>query len=336
MPVDFQKFQDWAEKKFGISNVIIRGKEIRINSFFAAEDKKHHLWCNPEGGKNLRPLGVYHCWKTDKKGTLVGLIQEVEKCSKSEALEILGIQKERGRPVEEISFEDEIYQDKELSVDFKTLTLPPHTFLISKAPENWYKKCKRYLDQRKISLEGLYVCVDGKYANRIIIPYYSNKGNLIYFNGRTLGLDELRYKGPGKECGVGKEDVLYFTSFPEKREKIFLCEGEFDAMTLKECGFNSVACGGKYLSDKQALLLSQYNICLALDYDEAGQSALKSMNRKLSSCNFISSDNRITVAMPPEKYKDWNKFFTEHSDRIIKEYIKLSEKPFDESEYNDF
>ncbi len=65
MAISFEKFLAWAETRFG--DVSVKGNEIRINSPFA-EDYKKHLWANPYGGKKgaERPYGVYRLlrrWK---------------------------------------------------------------------------------------------------------------------------------------------------------------------------------------------------------------------------------------------------------------------------------
>lgn len=336
MPVDYQRFLDWAQKKFG--NVVIRGDEILINSIFAESDSKHHLWCNPSGGKKQVASGVYHCWKSERKGTLVGLVMEVDKCSRKQAQETLGIRALGGRPIDEIDMDVEDFTstfDDVLGIEFhKSIDLPPFCFLLNKAPQNWYELAKNYLDGRKLDGKGLFICVGGKFAGRLIIPYYDMDGRLIYFNGRTLTNDSLRYKGPEKSIGVGKEDVLFFTCYPDANDKIYLCEGEFDAISLWQCGLNAVACGGKNLSDKQALQLSIYKVCLALDFDDAGQSAISKMQTKLNSFCSISATNRLTVATPPQPYKDWNEFLCGHETRIIKAYIEKTEQPLEsESPY---
>ncbi len=328
MAIDFDTFKNWAENKFGIQNVIVKGNEVRINSIFAESDQKHHLWCNPSGGKYERPFGVYHCFKSDKKGSLISLVMEVEKCSKPFAMQILGIQKYKGRPIEEISFDEEIEEENEQSqITFQNLSLPPFTYAINKAPLTWHRKATVYLSSRGFTNERFFVSIGGKYTNRIIIPYYYKNGELIYFNARAMGDEEPKYRGPEKECGVGKEDVLFFTNFPDKEEKIYLCEGEFDALSLHSCGLNGVACGGKNLGEKQSIMLAYYKVCLALDRDEAGQSAIKKMTNTLLSFGYTDPENRISVVLPPQDYKDWNALYTAHGSRIVKEFISAKEKP---------
>lgn len=325
MAIDFEIFSAWAENRF--DKIVKRGPEICINSIFAESDTKCHLWCNPSGGKNQRPYGVYHCWKTDNKGSLVSLVMQVDKCDRQTALKTLGISKTYGRPIEEM---EEIIDEEPFTWDItlleKHLSLPPMTIKISQAPVFWFNKAKSYLDSRKIPIDNLYICTGGKYQGRIIIPYYSPNGNLIYFNGRSIVGSELRYRGPEKECGVGKEDVLFFSKFPEKESKIYLCEGEFDAMSLTQAGLVGVACGGKNLSDKQATMLSNYKVCLALDTDEAGTIALEKMYQKLVSICLINPTNRISKVQPPDKFKDWNQFLCEYNAKIVKSYIEETEE----------
>jgi DNA primase len=329
MAIDFDAFKNWAENKFGIKNVIVKGNEVRINSIFAEADEKHHLWCNPSGGKNQRPFGVYHCFKSDRKGSLVSLVMDVEKCSKPIAMQLLGITKYKGRPIEEM---DSDYlteeEEKDFDLTFKTVSLPPFTFPVKKAPLTWYQKATNYLAERGFSNDKFHVCTSGKYINRIIIPYHYKNGELIYFNARSMGNEEPKYRGPEKECGVGKEDVLFFTNFPEKEEKIYLCEGEFDALSLNIAGFNAVACGGKNLGEKQSLMLAYYKVCLALDRDEAGQSAIKKMVNMLFSCGYTDPESRISIVLPPQDFKDWNALYKQHGLRIVKEFVNSKEKPF--------
>ena len=51
---------------------------------------------------------------------------------------------------------------------------------------------ENYLKSRKLPVDNLYVCSNGRYANRIIIPYYDNNKKLIYYNGRSINYNKLR------------------------------------------------------------------------------------------------------------------------------------------------
>lgn len=87
------------------------------------------------------------------------------------------------------------------------------------------------------------------------------------------------------------------------------------------CGYSSAACGGKFLSDKQAVILSNYKLVVALDADEAGTSSTPDM------CNKIIQYNRYGTAdfvQPPLKLKDWNEFYKNYKAEILKAYIQAN------------
>lgn len=319
----YDKFLDWAQTKFG--SVDIKGDEICVDSIFT-EDRKKKLWCNPSGGKNQIRYGVYHCWKTNKKGTLISLVMEVEKCTRQKAMELLGVQSTFRHYTDEIDF-DINFLDERVDLDYekeqKVISLPPNVYEINKAPTVYHKRASEYLASRKIPVEDFMVCTSGKYENRVIIPYYNSAKKLVYFNSRDLGNNALRYKGPEKAIGVGKEDVIYFPKFPEIGDTVFLCEGEFDAYSLHLCGLKSAACGGKFLSVKQSIILSYYNIVIALDADEAGdQEKVNMYNRIIQYNNF----NDVMTVRPPEVTKDWNELYKKFDDKIVLAYINQNIK----------
>lgn len=321
----FDNFLKWAETRF--TNVIIKGNEIKLNSIFA-EDSKNHLYCNPYGGKKKRKDGCYHCWKTGKKGTLVGLVMLVDSCSYQEAKDLLS--GETPFHLLETKLE-EIFTEKSEKKDEKDLKLPEDTFLIENLPDySLYKmEAISYLEQRKISFLGLYYCFSNNYKNlyrnRIVIPYYDKSGDLIYFNARHIGNNPTKYLGPSKNTGIGKSDVLYFPSWPSSGSKVYLTEGEFDALSLNMCGYNAAACGGKFIDDKQVELLRDYPVCLSFDADSAGFSGIIEVGNKL-----IKSGIKVTFVRPPKGYKDWNKLLVTYDESVVRDYINKYEKSFNE------
>lgn len=330
MSIDFDKFLNWAESRF--DDIQVSGNEIKLNSIFA-EDRKHHLWCNPSGGKTGHSQGVYHCWKSGNKGNLPGLVMLVDKCTYEEAVETLGSLPEGSlfdleRRVEELFKKDEVQEEAK---EFIGIPLPPDCYPLDELPSfNWAKKsAEEYLAARKIPPEGLMVGTRGRYRNRIIIPYLDRQGSLIYYNGRYIGDqgDNLRYLGPPKELGVGKSDVLFVPSWPAEGEKIHITEGEFDAMSLNQCGLKSAALGGKSISEKQINMLKGLRVVLCLDADEAGGEALPKIAASMLARGFSS----ISYVRPCKEYKDWNGMLVEKGEKILKEYVKTQESPYNES-----
>jgi DNA primase len=136
----------------------------------------------------------------------------------------------------------------------------------------------------------------------------------------------LRYLGPDKDIGVGKGDVIYAPAWPTAGSRIYLTEGEFDAFTLKICGFNGMACGGKYLSDQQIELIRGYKVCLALDEDSAGFHGVIEMGKRLLANQFSDT----AFVRPPKGLKDWNKMLVTYKPEIVAAWITQNEKKFDD------
>ena len=341
MAIDPEKFLNWVETRF--DDFVVRGNEIKINSIFMDDDHKRHLWCNPLGGKKEREYGVFHCWRTEKRGSLVTLVMLVDKCSYEEAVETLDAcdtsMVNLEAKLDAVFNPTQVVQTNPL-VDNK-LRLPPNTFPIDEMhPEDFYRiTAETYLLGRKLSTTGLMICTEGgfyggiNYSNRIIIPYYDQNGKLIYFNARYLGnkKDVIRYMGPPKEVGIGKEHVLFIPIWPQAGSTIYLTEGEFDALAICESSkldgelMYVGAFGGKNLSDFQVEILQPYHPVLCLDADKAGKQGLMEIAKKLK-----ASGKQPEYIRPPVQYKDWNKMLERVGEKILVHYIKRNKRPLDE------
>jgi DNA primase len=328
MSIDFDKFLSWAESRF--DDVSVRGNEIIVNSIFC-EDRKRHLWCNPSGGKTGCKSGVYHCWKSEQSGSLVGLVMLVDKCSYDEAVEILDAPSEGSLQDLERRVND-IFEKKPQHIDEddppKSLKIPESCYLFDELPS--YNETRilaiDYLKSRKINPSGLFVCTRGRYRNRIVIPYYDKNGNLFYYNGRYIGDSgkNLRYLGPPKELGIGKGDVIFVPEWPRDGEKIYITEGEFDALALRSAGFYSAALGGKSMSEKQRYMVSPYKPVLCLDADQAGGKATFEIAKFMMSRGIIG----INYVRPCVEYKDWNGLLVSKGPKILAAYINSQEKEY--------
>lgn len=328
--ISYEKFLDWAESRFG--DVKVSGKEIKINSIFC-EDYKYHLSCNPSGGKKNRPYGVYRCLKTDKQGSLVSLVMLVDKCNFSDALETLD--------AIDLNFEslkdqvDNLFNNpQENRFVVKSIMFPEHTYRIKELNENnlWRIDSEIYLSQRKIPSDDFYICTNGEYKNRLIIPYRDENGSVIYWNGRLIidNKKSPKYRGPEKDCGIGKSDVIYFPKHWNSRKniKLYITEGEFDAYSIHLAGLASCALGGKAIFDKQIEMIRGFIPVLCFDTDDknidAGGQALVEVGEILKSKGF----DKVYYVRPPKKYKDWNKMLVDTSEKIVNYYIQKNETEF--------
>jgi len=71
-------------------------------------------------------------------------------------------------------------------------------------------------------------CDSGLYEGRIIIPSYDDKGLLNYFVGRSFVGEKMKYKNPNVS-----RDIIPFDWYIAWSKPIVLCEGVFDAMSIR-------------------------------------------------------------------------------------------------------
>ena len=71
-------------------------------------------------------------------------------------------------------------------------------------------------------------CDSGLYEGRIIIPSYDDKGLLNYFVGRSFVGEKMKYKNPNVS-----RDIVPFDWYIAWSKPIVLCEGVFDAMSIR-------------------------------------------------------------------------------------------------------
>lgn len=338
MAVDYDVFYDWCKDRFGEHNLKVRntahGVEICTHSYFAQrrgiDDNKFHLWMSPSGGKSKHPgSGSYRCWKTDEKGSLVSLVAHYDGIDYDEAEEMLcgstSLRVLEQKVSEFFGHKEEIFVPTPV-VDPEILQLPDFTFYIDKMSDcNFWKiRASTYLSDRKIPTEGLYVCTeDTEYKNRIVIPWYDKDENLVFWNARTMSKNDkvIRYLKAKK---ANQENALFMTEWPLAGTKVYIMEGEFDAISLQLAGYVGCACGGKSLSDAQIELLRMYYPVLVFDSDEAGLKALLDVGTALLERGFP----RVGYVRPPKVYKDWNKFLQCRDVQTIRDYIEKFEKQF--------
>jgi DNA primase len=114
-------------------------------------------------------------------------------------------------------------------------------------------------------------CNDGKYGQRVIIPSYDEFGALNYFIARDYTNQQpQKYKNPP----VDAKSAIGWELYINWDAPIVLCEGIFDALTIKR---NVIPLFGKLIHEKlmKKLVASTVNrIYIALDPD-AIKNALK-------------------------------------------------------------
>ncbi len=153
------------------------------------------------------------------------------------------------------------------------------------------------------------------FKHRIIIPYQFN-GRIVYLRGRFFDeegntkTDGTKYLGLRNDAlGVNTPkrffniDVLSFM-FP--LEKLYITEGEFDCMAVRQLGFNALAVpgAGNMPADKEFKKLFSFNVVICGDNDEAGEGLIQKLTEK-----FYALGRAVKIKKLPTK--DVNEFIME-------------------------
>jgi DNA primase len=156
-----------------------------------------------------------------------------------------------------------------------TLQLPVEYKPLWKVEKSYpYYHAISYLKERGITSHDILryrmgFCTEGTYANRIILPSYDRNNHLNYFTARLFYEDGMKYKNPP----VSK-NIICFENMVDWNEPIVLCEGMFDAITLRR---NAIPLLGKTLPktlEKEILQQKVSKVIIFLDED-ARTDALK-------------------------------------------------------------
>jgi len=103
---------------------------------------------------------------------------------------------------------------------------------------------KRRLDVAVNRVDNFFISVNDKYhKNRLILPFYNTKGDVIFYQTRSLDGSEPKYVG---KYG-GDKSVFNIDKIDPNFEYIFLFEGPIDAMFIR----NGVALAGLKLTELQ-------------------------------------------------------------------------------------
>jgi len=125
-----------------------------------------------------------------------------------------------------------------------------------------------YLTERGITMKQIVkynigYCKEGLYSRRVIIPSYNCDGQLNYFVSRSYYPDEkMKYKNPP----ISK-NVICLESQIDWNEPIILCEGVFDAITIRR---NAIPLLGKFPSKlliEKIFMSGVSDIVISLDND---------------------------------------------------------------------
>ena len=212
-----------------------------LNKSYQMKNGEHAFYC-PFCNHHKKKLQVnletqiWHCWVCNKGGHKIGILLRKLNAPKkiiSEVLKILGDYRGVSKDKEEIT---------EYNVSLPQCYKP----LWKKSDDPLYKNAIHYLRQRGIGSVDILrysigYCSSGGYSNRIIIPSYDADGKLNYFMARDMFPNsKFKYKNPPMS-----KDMIGFEMYINWKEPIVLCEGVFDAISIRN---NAIPLLGKFLS----------------------------------------------------------------------------------------
>ncbi|HHZ81807.1 MAG TPA: hypothetical protein EYN64_03675 [Flavobacteriales bacterium] len=305
--VSSEYIQDYVEEHLPEGRWQSGGREWVCASPFLQNDYKRHFSINIHNG-------LWQCFKTGKKGNFIQLYAFLENVSPRAAWSRFVFKTLENDEVYEPRPEDDMVWD--LDIDnhewFEPLTAS------SNLDDPLTSDAFKYLHARHIfpDKDGeYYICRQGKYKDRLIIPY-TEDDEIYYFQARTLKDDNPKYLNPGIEEGARAGNVLY----PFNPGKVMVTEGPLDAISLKKSGFNATCTNGCNVSDVQALQLKDHDgpIVMAYDNDAAGKKGIRvfeSTRKRLRMDHFY-------ICYPPSSYRDWNDFLCKDGPTAIKNWVE--------------
>lgn len=248
------------QRKFKIISTIL-GDNYRSNDehLFACPYCKHHkkkLSINIE--KNL-----YKCWICESTGRDIRrLVRRFGDFNQLQAWDKLT------NRININEFDDLFTENAAKRIDSQLIVLPSgfislnNEASLSATPALNYLKKRGILDKDTLYWKMGY-CMDGRYANRIIVPSFDDNGDLNYFVARSFSSDPRKYLNPP----VSK-DIIFNELYLEWDTDLVVTEGIFDAIVA---GPNAVPLLGSTLRPNSKLFMkivqNDTPVFLALDPD---------------------------------------------------------------------
>jgi len=267
-----------------------------MESVFVQNDWKKHMSVNIDSG-------LWQCFKTGRSGNFTRLYAEIEGVPYFRAQRDLIIKNfeflgedvpELDRPEQQL----ELDTSRLIPINLSSANSEDKTEL-----DAWSFLFGRNLFDLKTEEEApFYLCKEGKFTDRVIIPFTSDEGVVYYFQARALYDQSPKYLNPSTEIAPKPSDILY--PYDENEKYVVVCEGPLDARALQLQGVNATATIGSSISPRQAEILSTFGgtIILGYDNDPAGKRGIDKFDRTRKEMRMETFE----VCPPPSGYKDWN------------------------------
>ena len=175
-------------------------------------------------------------------------------------------------------------------------------------PYAFFRKLKENWGEERLYKSGLLKLKEGKYISSwwkytIVFPYFDLDCNITYLQGRYLNnsKDELRWVNlPNISSTLYNMNIL---NNCKKGEKIYICEGITDALSLNQIGKKAVAVmGANNFKKEYIFILMDYEVFVVPDNDSGGEKFYKNVKEAFSKYKTVK---RITF---DKKYNDISEY----------------------------
>ena len=196
----------------------------------------------------------WECWVCQTRGRTIRSLLRQLKTPREQAKDILK------------------YLPKGAQIEYRQLSileLPKEFQLLYKASSTSVVAniVKKYLYDRGLNdfdfiKYSIGYCTSGEYGGRVIIPSYTESGQLNFFIARTYEGNYFKYRNP-----EASKDIIFFENLINWNVPIILCEGVFDAIAIKR---NAIPILGKSISTslyKKIITSPLTDVYVALDKD---------------------------------------------------------------------
>lgn len=218
------------------------------------KDKKK-LYINLETDK-------VHCWVCEFKGNNLYNVLKIAKASVSDLKIYLSKFKSSKSYIAEEKHE---HFDLTLPEEYIPLFLPNNSLAIQRAKN--YLLNRRGITEHDILFHKIGYCVNGKYADRVILPSFDARGNINFFTARAINEGSYKYTLPDVPKNY-KNSIILNELNVDFSQPVLIVEGFFDML---KCPQNTIPLFSSMITRESKLLReiirNETSVYLGLDPD---------------------------------------------------------------------
>jgi len=255
--------------------------------------------------ENQKGNHPWHCWVCNSSGKKIHTLFKKLEVDSNYYIELKKIVSSTPERHEVLSSTQEIRE------------LPKEYLSFSSSDSPSLKKARKYLHSRGITDDDILryqmgFCEGGEYADMVIIPSFDGDGKLNYFTSRSINKNSYRkYKNPSMS-----RDIIPFELFINWDLPIIICEGPFDAITIKR---NAIPLLGKNIQPallKKIIQSKVDKIYIVLDKD--------ALNQALDFCEKFLNEGKEVYLVELED-KDPNEMGFENFTNLIQNVSPINQ-----------